>query len=296
MRGRKVLTLVFAVFLLAGAAGASAAKKVAFEGKVIRNVVYVKRGLQRLGMTIYVPAGEPKDLPTVMVIHGGGFVGGTRRMMDPLCMTIANQGMVVFNVEYRLTPYITFPAPIEDVRCGLRWIAKHAPEYGGDPSRLGVTGESAGGYLSSMTIFPAPDMFNDESCPEGAAEAPAVKAGVLYYGVYDMIKSYDLKYPNIRFLYFLAMRKKPSQDPELFRKVSPVTYLHSGLPPILIQAGDEDPLFPESRDLYDLLKRMGEPVEFQVYPGAGHGFAVFIKRPPGLVNLQKTAEFFREHL
>lgn len=288
---------MFFVLLLAGA-GVSAARaaEISFRGRVIRNVTYVQRGVKPLRMTVYIPEQKSAGRPVVMVIHGGGFVGGTRKQMAPLCMTIANQGMIVFNVEYRLAPAYPFPAPIEDVRCGLRWIAKHATSYGGDPSRLGVTGESAGAYLAAMTLFPPPDAFNDQPCPEGAPARPAIKAAVLYYGVYDLIKSYDYDFPGMHWIYRLALRGKPEDDPEHFYLLSPIAYLRPGLPPILIQVGLKDPLYPESKNLYDRLKEMGAPVSIITYPDAGHAFAVYLKPPPGPVNLDPAAAFFKEHL
>jgi acetyl esterase/lipase len=297
MKLKKSLLLAFgAIFLVAASSGWKTRQEFPFAGKIIRDVVFVKRGLKPLRMDVYVPPGDVKNLPAVMVIHGGGFVGGTRAQMDPLCITIANQGIVVFNVEYRLAPWVTLPAPVEDVRCGLRWIEKHGADYGADPSRLGVTGESAGGFLSAMSIFPTANQFTNDACPQGSAQVPPVKAGVLYYGVYDLIKSWDLKFPNIHEIYILAMRSTPKLNPELFKSISPVSFVHAGLPPILIQVGDKDPLYPESADLYETLKALGDPVEIQVYPGAPHAFAVFIDDPPGRINLDKTAEFFKRFL
>ena len=291
---RIVAGWLFLALLLAARPGAS--RETGFDGRIIRNVTYVQRGLQPLRMTVYRPAGDLRSAPAVMVIHGGGFVGGFRRMMDPLCRTIAARGMVAFNVEYRLGPWQRLPASVQDARCGLRWIARHAPEYGGDPSRLGVTGESAGAYLSAMTFLPPPEAFNDEPCPDAAPEMPTVKAAVLDYGLYDMAKSYDYDFPAMHLYYRLAMRGRPDRAPEYYRLISPLTYLHSGLPPILIQVGDRDPLYPESEDLQRRLRGMGERVEFQVYPGAGHGFILYPSQPPGLAGRQLTADFFQAKL
>jgi len=291
----RLITGLVLVFLLASPSF-GAAKEKPFTGRVIKDVVYVERGRKELKLDVFVPAGEPKKAPMVLVIHGGGFIGGVRLMMAPLCKVLAENGMVAFSLQYRLAPRYRFPAPTEDTRCALRWLARHGPEYGGDPARIGVTGESAGGYLSAMSIFPAADRFSEEPCPEGVEQVPAIRAAVLYYGPYDLVKSYDYDYWGIRPLYYFALGATLKQAPERYREQSPITYLHPGLPAILLQSGTYDYFLPEAKDLYQRLKEMGEPVELIVWEKAKHGFAVIPGSVPGPVNFDKTAEFFLEHL
>jgi len=278
------------------AASAALAKEKPFAGRVVTDLVYVERGRKEMKLDAWAPPGEPQGAPVVLVIHGGGFTGGWRWMMDPLCRALAEKGIVVFNLQYRLAPRYPFPAPIEDTRCALRWIARHAPEYGGDPARLGVTGESAGGYLSAMAVFPPPDQFCNESCPEGAAAMPEIKAAVLYYGPYDLAASLDDDFKPIPLIYYLCLGKTLKQDPERYREFSATTYLHPGLPPLLLQSGTRDYFLPEAQGLYAKLQALGEDAELIVWEGAKHGFAISPKVAPGSVNYEKTAEFFLKHL
>ena len=298
MKARKNLWFALGVVMLLMAVPAKPSnKEQKFAGRIIRNVSYVRHGPQPLHMTIYIPAGDAKNLPGVLVIHGGGFIGGMRSpQMEPLSITLANNGMVVFNIEYRLAPWARMPAPIEDVRCGLRWIAKHGAEYGADPTRLGVTGESAGGFLSAMSVFPTPDQFTDQACREGTTQVPELKAAVLYYGLYDLAKSWDSGFPAGRLMLYETMFSTPKQNPEKYRKYSPISYERAGLPPILILAAEKDHLLPESKDLYSALKGLGDPVEMKVYPGAKHGFAVYLNGPPGQEGLDAAVEFFQKNL
>lgn len=267
-----------------------------FHGQKIRNVTYVKRGSRPLKMSVFIPPGEPQAVPVVLVIHGGAFIGGWRFQMNPLCKAIAEAGMLVFNLEYRLAPRDRYPALVEDTRCALRWIAKNAPRYGGNPQRIGVTGESAGAYLAAMTFLPGPGEFCEQDCPDGAEAVPEIKAAVLYYGVYDMIKLYDYDFPGMHWIYYFAWDKKPADDPEYFREISVTTYLRNSLPPILIQTGTADSLHPESKMLYQTLEDRGEPADIIVYEGAPHGFAVSDRLEPGRVNFENTIRFFKEHL
>jgi len=144
------------MLLLTLAWDASLAAERNFSGRVEKGVTYVERGRKSLRLDVYLPEAGAAPVPAVVVIHGGGFIGGFRGMMDPLCRALAAAGMAAFNIDYRLSPRYQFPAPTEDARCALRWVARHAKEYGADPGRLGVTGESAGAYLAAMTVFPGP--------------------------------------------------------------------------------------------------------------------------------------------
>lgn len=271
-------------------------KEAPFAGRVVRDLVYAEPGGKKLRLDAWVPPGGPTGAPVVLVIHGGGFVGGWRWMMDPLCRALAEHGMVAFNLQYRLAPRYRFPAPIEDTACALRWIARHAAEYGGDSQRLGVTGESAGGYLSAMAVLAIPERFSGECGAPGAAEWPTIKAAVLYYGPYDLAASYHAPSRMIPVYYYAALGKTLRQDPELYRKYSPATYLHPDLPPILLQTGTLDYFLEEAKTLDRRLREMGEQSELIVWEGAKHGFAVSPKVKPGAVNYEKTAEFFLREL
>ena len=293
LRGRmaRMGPAVAALIILAGWLSPAAAKK---DDGVIRDVVYVQRGGKPLHLDVHLPPGGAHHAPVVLVIHGGGFTGGWRVQMDPLCRAIAAEGMVVFNVQYRLAPRAPLSAATEDVRCALRWIAAHAQEYGGDPGRIGITGESAGGYFSAMALFAPPERFCAEACEAGAERLPPLKAAVLYYGLYDLPRAYHASRIATAALR-VSLGQTPQQAPELYRELSPLTYLHPGLPPILIQTGTRDYFLGENQDLHDRLQALGEDVEIIVWDKAHHGFALYpTSWPPA--SAERTAEFFREKL
>ena len=123
---------------------------------------------------IYVPDAEG-PLPIVVYFHGGGFVGGGLAEIDEPVRALANDvGAIVVAATYRLAPEHKFPAATDDTFAALCWVGEHAGEFGGDPNRVAVMGDSAGGNLAAVAAQRARD--------EGG---PALTAQVLVYPVID---------------------------------------------------------------------------------------------------------------
>jgi acetyl esterase/lipase len=114
-----------------------------------RDIGYANAGGVRLGMDVARPK-APGPHPAVMLIHGGGFRRGSRQTCLPLAVRLAERGYVAATVSYRLTPKFQFPSPVWDVKAAVRFLRANAKRFDLDPSRLGVTGSSAGGHLALM--------------------------------------------------------------------------------------------------------------------------------------------------
>jgi len=125
-------------------------------------------------MRIYIPDGEG-PLPVVVYFHGGGFVGGGLSVVDEPARALANDvGAIVVAASFRLAPEHKFPAATDDTFAALRWVADHAADFGGDPARIAVMGDSAGGSLAAVAAQRARD-----------AGGPRLVAQVLVYPVVD---------------------------------------------------------------------------------------------------------------
>lgn len=106
---------------------------------------------------VYTPAGDAV-LPLFVYYHGGGWVLGSIEATDATCRMIANRtGHIVVSVDYRLAPEHKFPIPVEDAYAALIWVHRHAASLGGDPSRIVVSGDSAGGNLAAAASLLARD-------------------------------------------------------------------------------------------------------------------------------------------
>ena len=232
------------------------------------------------GVRIYVPRAPKTDerLPIILFYHGGGWAAGDIDSHDLLARYYSKHAdAIVVNVGYRLAPEDKFPAALDDSVAALRWAADHAREFGGDPDRIAVTGDSAGGQLAAVVC----------QLVKAQGGAPRVAFQALVYPVTDLDPSAD--YPSRRQFgggeYFLSVadmdwfaglylndRASEAKDP----RVSPIMSRDlAGLPPALVVTAGCDPLRDEGKAYADRLAAAGVPVEYRCFEGTIHAFVSF---------------------
>jgi acetyl esterase/lipase len=241
------------------------------EYRVSPNITYKKANGHDIKLDV-ITAGAPSQLrPTLIYIHGGGWVGGSKEDHALFVTPYLTRGMNAVNVEYRLASDSLAPAAVEDCRCALSWVYRHAKEYGFDTSKLVVAGESAGGHLSLMTGILDQAAGFDNECPPDPASGSVMKVQAIvdYCGIADVADV--LEGPHVQTFALMWFASLPNRS-ELARRVSPFTYVRQGLPPIIIIHGDQDTTVPyqESVQLHEALDRAGVPNEFITIPGGKH--------------------------
>jgi acetyl esterase/lipase len=263
---------------------------IAGDYRVQANITYQVANQYESKLDLYLPRNGPKANSTLIYIHGGGWVGGTKESSILGLLPYLKLGMSVVNVEYRLAKVSLAPAAVADCRCALRWVIEHAEEYGFDTSRLVVTGGSAGGHLSLITGMLDPAAGLDYECPGEKQKPLKVAAVVNYYGitdVADLLSGPNEKWYAVRWLGSLANRE------EVAKRVSPLTYVRKGLPPILTIHGDADPTVPYEHAvrLHKTLDQAGVSNQLMTIPGGKHGgFS-----SEEMLSIQKTInEFLRK--
>jgi acetyl esterase/lipase len=209
-------------------------------------------------------ASSKEKRPGVIVIHGGGWVGGTKEQrVEYACLKYVARGFVVVNVEYRLAKAATAPAAVTDVLKAAQWFHKNAAKYRVDPRRIVVTGDSAGGHLALMVAM----------TPRSARLGPPAKvaAVVNFYGITDVADQIEGEH-----IQQYAVTWVPEQEGrrELAKRVSPMTYVRKDLPPILTLHGDMDQTVPyeQGANLTRELKKVGADARLITASGQGHGF------------------------
>ena len=232
------------------------------------NITYLTAGGHANTLDVWSRLKVQTPQPTVIFIHGGGWVGGTKEAGIGFLLPYIAMGWNAVNVDYRMAGVAHAPAAVEDCLCALRWIAANAKQYHIDLDRLVVTGDSAGGHLALTTGMIPANAEVDQLCP--GPPLPKVAAIVDFYGITD-VKDL-LGGPNLRTWAVQWMGDPPNKD-DIAKLASPLEYVRAGLPPIMIVHGDADPTVPyqQSVRLKAALDKAGVANELFTVPGGHHG-------------------------
>jgi acetyl esterase/lipase len=236
--------------------------------RVTPNITYLTANNFEAKLDVYARSDVTTPQPTMIWIHGGGWTGGNKEGAVFSLLPYLEMGWNVVNVEYRLAKVSLAPAAVEDCLCALRWVIRNAKQYNIDPNKLVVSGSSAGGHLALTTaMIPASEGL-DRQCP--GSEALKVAAVVDWFGITDVV---DLLDGANRKTYAVQWMGSMPNRVEIAKRVSPLTYVRGGLPPIISIQGDQDPTVPYAHSvrLQDALKQAGVDGELVTIPGGKHG-------------------------
>jgi acetyl esterase/lipase len=247
---------------------ASWAATLASEYRITPNITYLTANNWEAKLDVYQPAKAAAPMPTLILFHGGGWVGGDRIGTFLNAVPYLEMGWAVVNVSYRLARVSLAPAAVEDCRCALRWVISKAKDYNFDINKLVVTGHSAGGHLSLMSGMLPGSAGLDRQCPGN--EELKVAAIINWYGITDVGDL--LEGPNQQ-TYAVTWLSSLTNRDEIARRASPLTYVRAGLPPILTIHGDADTVVPYSHAtrLHEALTKAGVANQLLTIPGGKHG-------------------------
>lgn len=228
-----------------------------------------------LKLDFWAPKDNDKPLPTVIYIHGGGWLLGDRTGAEPQLPPYFDRGWNVANVEYRMSGQSLAPAAVEDSICALRWIYRNAKQFHVDTNRIIVTGHSAGGHLSLMVgMFAPPSGLENECAPDAHfGDVPMKVAAVVnWFGISDVNDLLDGS--KNRKNYAVAWLGSLSNREQIAKEVSPLTYVRPGLPPIITIHGDQDDVVPyyQAVRLHEALTKAGDKNELVTIHGGKHGW------------------------
>lgn len=219
---------------------------------------------------VYRPAadGPRGPLPVFVFAHGGGFVFCDLDSHDGLCRSFANSiPAVVVSVDYRLAPEHPWPAAAEDVYTVTQWAAAHAAELGGDPAKLVVGGDSAGGNLSAVTAL----MTRDRGGAPLAAQIllyPVLTADFTYGSYHEFRTGY---YNTTAAMQWYWDQYVPNTTDRENPYAAPLSASVDGVAPAVLVVTGYDPMRDEALAYGEALREAGVSVT-ELYYGAIHGF------------------------
>jgi acetyl esterase/lipase len=148
----------------------------------MKTVSYATRGGQELLLDLYLPKDAARPLPVVVFLHGGGWSGGTRTTGPDFRRFFAQDGFAMASIEYRLTPSVTFPSNVEDVKTAIRWLVANAGTFGLNADRICLWGTSAGGHLAAVAALAPRGTFEGV---DNLERSSAVRCVLDAYGATD---------------------------------------------------------------------------------------------------------------
>lgn len=258
---------------------------------------YATVGGQRLGVDVFRPEHVAASKPAVLFVHGGGWRGGTRSDDAVWLKWIADQGIVVFSIDYRLTLPPRWQDAVGDVKCALGWIRSKADSYGISASNVSVAGGSAGGQLALIGAYTVGDPDFRPSCD--VPEAP-VASVLAWFAPTDLPNGViDSQLP---FYAKALLRDYLGGDVGVVRdrydKSSAINHVRSGLPPTLLVHGIADRLVPskQTETLTARLKAAGDSVDTVLLPWVDHSFTVHWGGWGSQVSRPAVRKFLSDHV
>lgn len=277
---------------------------------VISNIIYSQVTLRNanrpLKMTLLVPRTQEAK-PAIVYYPGGGFTSANHEKFIEMRMALAKAGFVVAAAEYRTVPD-RYPALINDAKAAVRYLRAHARKFGIDPQRIGVIGDSAGGYVAQMMgTTNGEKQFDTGDFTEVSSD---VQAAVTIYGISNLMNIGE-GYPEA----IQEVHKSPAvteallihgpafadfagesilSDPQKALEASPIGHIKQGMPPFLIMHGSADKLVSpiQSEQLYRALTEKGTQADYIEVEGAGHGDLYWFQ--PAIIDT--VVRWFKEHL
>ncbi len=276
----------------------------AISGVVYSQVFERGRSVRGLKMTLFVPRTKEKK-PAVLYFPGGGFTSADHEKFLEMRYALARAGYVVAACEYRAVPN-KFPALLEDAKAAVRWMRAHASEFGVDADRIGLLGDSAGGYVVQMAG--ATNGEKNWDVGDFKEVSSEVQAVVSIYGISDLTtigegignenvhasaavtEALLLNGPAFKDFAGASV----NADPQKAKAASPIGHVDGTEPPFLLMHGSGDKVVSplQSKKMFEALQNKKAEVEYVLVRGAEHGDLPWYQ--PGVIS--RVVNFFDRHL
>lgn len=276
----------------------------AISGVVYSQVFERGRSVRGLKMTLFVPRTK-ETKPAVLYFPGGGFTSADHEKFLEMRYALARAGYAVAACEYRAVPN-KFPALLEDAKAAVRWMREHASEFGVDADRIGLLGDSAGGYVVQMAG--ATNGEKNWDVGDFKEVSSDVQAVVSIYGISDLTtigegignenvhasaavtEALLLNGPAFKDFAGASV----NADPQKAKAASPIGHVDGTEPPFLLMHGSGDKVVSplQSKKMFEALQNKKVEAEYVLVRGAGHGDLPWYQ--PSVIS--RVVNFFDRHL
>ncbi len=246
------------------------------------DIIYKETPEKQLKLDILKKNGNTELAPVIIFIHGGSWKYGGKEDYLFYLIEFAERGYVTATLSYRLSQEAPFPAAVEDINCGIRWIKDHGLEYGIDTNKAVLVGGSAGGHLAMMAGYT--DQY--ESC----GSIGDIQGIVNIYGPCDLTTDFALS--NSALTDFIGQNY--NENPMPYKDASPLTHISSDDPPTITFHGTIDKVVPVSQadTLDQRLRRVGVSHEYHRLKGWPHTMDLAV--PVNVYMQFYMAKFFKK--
>lgn len=279
MKTRMLLLLSSFMLLQMLQAQTSPVQKIFPQATIIQsNINYAADASIKHLLDIYLPAGDKKNLPLVVWIHGGAWMSNDKYAdmgyMKNTVKGFIEKGYALASIDYRFSTEAVFPAQIQDCNQALEYLYQHAKDYNIDRDRIAVIGFSAGGHLASLLGLSNNNDVKD-FYPNGVKPHFKIKTVLDFYGPSDFLmlaNNPDTTVNGLGSPVAMLLGATQVARPDLAKRASPVTYVDKNDPPFLIVQGEKDESVPntQSKVLSSWLTLSGVKNQLIVVPGAPH--------------------------
>jgi acetyl esterase/lipase len=267
----------------------------------VEDVEYQRQGGRPILARLYRPSGTG-PFPAAVQVHGGAWVNKDRTDNDFMAKALAESGILVASIDFRMPPEAPYPASLADINLATRWLKANAGEFRSRADWVGSFGTSSGGHQVLLAAMrPEDPRYN----ALWLADAPAIDARLAFvisgWGVLDPLLRYELakKAGNNELLenhhnfWGDAAAMEEANPPRMLARGEPVE-----LPPALVFGGDKDEWVPVEvmRKFVADYQKAGGEIELQLYEGANHGFMTGKPDAPYAARaLDRMKAFIRKH-
>ena len=253
-------------------------------------------------LDVYRPADASDPLPTVVWVHGGAFVSGSKDLIANYLRIVAGQGFTVIGVDYSIAPGARYPTPVRQTAAALDHVLRQTDRLGVDASRIVLAGDSAGSHVVSQVACLTTDTgYADAVGIRTSLPADHLRGLLLFCGAFD----FDLARGSTPLgswlvrtaLWAYSGRRDPRSDPS-FMLGSVPQHVGPGFPPAFVSAGNGDPLLPHSLGLAATLERLGSDVDTLFFPAdheppLAHEYQFDLDGDAGRLALDRAVAFLR---